>query len=76
MFVSFTVPVIFFGSVLYARVCFGMLAIQWPTLMRHWENVENSLPSYKSQREKSHLAYKIKIVSIIVMTLSLGIFSI
>lgn len=52
-----------------------MLAIQWPKLMQLWENVENSLPSYKSQREKSNLAHKIKIITIIVMTLSLGIFS-
>lgn len=40
--------------------------------MQHWEKVENSLPAYTNLQEKSKLAYKIKIITIIVMTLSLG----
>lgn len=66
------VPVIFNTSSSYARICFFILAIKWPALMMHWQRVEKRLPHYETIREQSELAYKIKMTSIIVMTLSLG----
>lgn len=66
------VPVIFFVIVVYARICFGWLAIQWPSLMAKWERVEQMLPPLSCQMAKSRLARKIKMITIVVMTLSLG----
>lgn len=68
----YAVPVIFYTSSSYARICFIVLAIKWPMLMKHWQRVEKKMPPYKSIREQSELAYKIKMTAIIVMTLSLS----
>lgn len=53
-------------------ICFGHLATKWPALMLKWENVEKQLPRYKTQNEKRQLAYRIKMLTIVVMLLSLG----
>lgn len=66
------VPVIFYVSVLYIRFSFGRLARNWPELMQHWERVENALPAYNTQAERQRLAYRIKMLSITVLTLSLS----
>lgn len=66
------VPVIFYVSVMYIRFAFVRLARHWPTLMLHWERVERELPAYTTQIERQRLAYHIKMVSIVVLTLSLA----
>lgn len=40
--------------------------------MKQWEAIENILPQRNNQRDKSKLAHQIKMITIIVMTLSLG----
>lgn len=70
--ISITVPIIFYTSCTYARICFVILAMQWPALMTYWRKVEKKLPPYESIRERAELAYKIKMTSIIIMTLSLS----
>lgn len=67
-----TVPVIFYTSSSYARICFIILAIKWPALMMQWRKVEKKLPPHETIRQRSELAHKIKMTSIIIMTLSLS----
>lgn len=66
------VPIIFYVSVLYIRFCFGRMARRWPELMRHWARVEQQMPALQTHMERQRLAYRIKIVSIVVMTMSLA----
>lgn len=72
-FYSYTVPVIFYVSNAYAMICFAKLASKWPELMQSWEDVErNLLTLRKPTINKGRLAYKIKIISAVVMGLSLA----
>ena len=48
------------------------LARKWPELMRHWDEVERVLPGIRTETEKTVLANKIKMITVIGMTLSLG----
>lgn len=54
-------------------VCFTKLAIKWPALMRSWEDVEKVLPQIRAELDKGRLAYKIKMISIVVLIISLCI---
>lgn len=71
-----SVPVIFYSSVVYSMICFGYLATKWPALMAQWEQVEQRLPVLRSFKERGRLAYRVRMITIIVMTLSLGTHSI
>lgn len=54
-------------------ICFAKLASKWPELMRTWEDVEESLPALQmSTIKKGELAYKIRVISTLILTLSLG----
>lgn len=66
------VPVIFYFSNTYTIISFVVLAKKWPGLMKQWLKVESALPKYSTVNEKRMLAYKIKIISITIMTLSLS----
>lgn len=68
----FSVPIVFYVSNAYAMICFMKLAISWPKLMEAWENVERNLAMLtKPVANKGKLAYKIRIISIIVLLTSL-----
>lgn len=68
----FAVPVIFYVSNAYAMICFAKLARRWPELMQSWENVERNLrPLGKPLINRWQLAYKIKIISTLVLAMSL-----
>lgn len=70
-FCARTVPMIFFSSVVYAMVCFFLLAKKWPALMIEWDKIENGLPKLRSQFDKQKLANQVKMVTIIMMMMSL-----
>lgn len=70
------VPVIFMSSNAYGIMCFWRLAINWPALMTQWEAVESKLPKHSSELEKYKLAYSIKMISLVVMLVSLSKFSV
>lgn len=53
-------------------IFFGCLATKWPALMAKWENVEKQLPANRTQQDKRQLAHRIRMVALIVMSLSLG----
>lgn len=40
--------------------------------MVHYEWVENQLPKFRTQNDRRRLGYKIKMIALVVMTLSLG----
>ncbi|XP_055641419.1 gustatory receptor for sugar taste 64f-like [Toxorhynchites rutilus septentrionalis] len=61
----------FYTYNLYATYCFILVARKWPAMIRKWCEVEQLLPSSTNILERGQLAYKIKMVSILVMTLSL-----
>lgn len=65
------VPVVFYGSIVFAMFSFERLAFQWPELMQQWHSIESKLPAYKTERERSRLSYRIKMITLVVMLLSL-----
>ncbi|XP_037048444.1 uncharacterized protein LOC119082852 [Bradysia coprophila] len=66
------VGVVFYVSNCIARVFFMSLAMKWPELMQQWQKIEQKIPIFESQRDKSVLAYKIKMISLVVMLLSMS----
>lgn len=65
-------PVIFYGSNAYAMICFAKLASKWPELMKSWEDVERNLPLLtKRVINKGQLAFKIQMISTVVIVTSL-----
>lgn len=71
----FAVPAVFYMLVVYGMYRFLQIAQKWPSLMQQWELVENGLPKWRSQHEKRQLAFKIKIVAIVVLLSTLGEYS-
>ncbi len=39
--------------------------------MQQWQKVEDGIPPFETQKEKSVLAFKIKMITIVVMLLSM-----
>ena len=66
--------IIFYGYNLVGLGCFMSLARKWPKLMQKWTKVDMELPPLKTIYEKSALAYKIRMISLIIMTMSLSKF--
>lgn len=66
------VPIIFYVSVLYIRLCFALLARRWPSLMRQWARVERQMPPLTALADQQRLAYRIKMLAITVLTMSLA----
>lgn len=53
-------------------ICFLELATKWPKLMHKWHEVEKFLPQLKTELQRQKLAYKIKIVTMVIMFGSMG----
>lgn len=60
----------FYTYNLYATYCFILVARKWPAMIMKWYEVEQLLPQSINILERGQLAYKIKMVSTLVMTLS------
>jgi gustatory receptor len=56
----------------FSILCFLELARKWPTLMAKWNEVEKFLPQLKYQMDKQKLAYEIKMVSFVILFISMG----
>lgn len=69
-FINFTFDI----SNLVSLVCFLELARKWPALMNKWHEVEKFLPQLKYQMDKQKLAYEIKMVSFVILLMSMGEF--
>ncbi|XP_036337011.1 gustatory receptor for sugar taste 64f-like [Rhagoletis pomonella] len=65
-------PLIFRMSIIVVCISAIVLARKWPALMLYWDEMESDLPEYLTQMEKGRLAYRIKIVTIVAMMLSLA----
>lgn len=68
------VPIIFYGSNAIIVMRFLVLARHWPSLMEYWTEIESKLPKFLSEFEKRKLSYKVSIITITVMMLSLSKF--
>uniref|UniRef100_A0A182JEB1 Gustatory receptor n=1 Tax=Anopheles atroparvus TaxID=41427 RepID=A0A182JEB1_ANOAO len=66
------VTAFFYTYNLYAMFRFGQLAKRWPALMVKWTRIDQTLPPQKDEFERATLGYRIKLCSILVMTLSLS----
>ncbi|KAI8118769.1 Gustatory receptor for sugar taste 64f [Lucilia cuprina] len=64
-------PLIFRICIITFIVCSLSLARKWPDLMVYWYEIEQKLPPYNSQFQKSRMAYKIRMVTLVGMMLSL-----
>ncbi|KAJ6635417.1 Gustatory receptor for sugar taste 64f, partial [Pseudolycoriella hygida] len=65
------VPVVFYTLNSFARIFFLLLAIKWPSLMQQWQEVESKLPAFETQIGRAALAFRIKMVALVVMLLSI-----
>lgn len=52
--------------------CFLELAAKWPNLMMKWNEVEKFLPKLQYQMDKQKLAFRIKMVSVLILFISMG----
>lgn len=66
------INVIFNFTNLLTIVCFLELATKWPELMQKWSEVEKFLPQLKYQLDKQKMAYEIKMVSLVILFMSMG----
>lgn len=66
------VNVIFDASNMISILCFLELARKWPDLMMKWYEVEKFLPQLKYQMDKQKMAYEIKMVSFMILFISMG----
>lgn len=66
------VNLIFDTTNVASLIFFLELAGKWPELMVKWNELENFLPQLKYQMDKQKLAYKIKMVSIMILCISMG----
>lgn len=57
---------------LLSFICFLELATKWPALMTKWNELENFMPQYKYQMDKQKMAYEIKMVSFMILFISMG----
>lgn len=57
---------------LISLFCFLELARKWPQLMLKWNEVEKFLPQLKYQMDKQKMAYEIKMVSFMILFISMG----
>ncbi|XP_037906238.1 uncharacterized protein LOC119648542 [Hermetia illucens] len=64
-------PIIFQGSCLCVCGMFANLARKWPGLMRKWHDIEVQLPDHQSQMHRAALAYKIKMIVLLTVVMSL-----
>lgn len=62
----------FDGTNFISLLCFLQLAKKWPNLMRQWYRMEKFLPELKYQFDKQKMAYKIKMVSLIILFSSMS----
>lgn len=68
------INVVFDSTNMISLICFLKLATEWPRLMKKWNEVEKFLPELRFQMDKQKLAYEIKMVSIVIASMSLGRF--
>lgn len=66
------INIIFDSSNLLSILCFLELARKWPNLMLKWYEVEKFLPQLKYQMDKQKMAYEIKMVSFMILFISMG----
>uniref|UniRef100_A0A182G0C2 Gustatory receptor n=2 Tax=Anopheles albimanus TaxID=7167 RepID=A0A182G0C2_ANOAL len=66
------VTAFFYCYNLYGMYRFWKLAKSWPGLMVKWTHVDDSLPTQRNEFDRAILAHRIKVCSILVMTLSLS----
>ncbi|KAH8281278.1 hypothetical protein KR018_007455 [Drosophila ironensis] len=64
-------PIVFNASILIASWQFLHLATLWPSLMRHWAEVERRLPVYSSLLARARPVRRIRLVAFLLLALSL-----
>lgn len=67
------VTTIFYSSNLVTMILFLQLAQKWPGIMMRWHKVECNLPQQRTFFEVRRLSKRIKVVSLTVLSLSLGL---
>lgn len=63
--------VFFYSYNLYGMYRFLLLARKWPKLMQSWYDAEQTLPQMGNVVDRGALAWKIKMISLLVITMSL-----
>lgn len=68
----FSVSLIFYSSNFFGIIFFVEIARKWPNFIKLFESVENELPHYKIIADRYKLRRNIKLVTVIIMSLSLS----
>lgn len=64
----------FYSANFCGGILFVVIANSWVNLITHFEKVENRLAQYKIVSERSNSGKKIKVITILFMTLGLSKF--
>ncbi|XP_058977360.1 gustatory receptor for sugar taste 64e [Musca domestica] len=64
--------IMFYTSIFLIAIIFFRIAGKWPDLMQQWQQVERALPPQASERERSWLSHRIKMVMLVAVTCSLA----
>lgn len=64
-------PLVFYGSNLYAMVCFLLIARKFPAVMKKWVEVESSLPRVKNKQHQYIMTRKIRLAGIVFLITSI-----
>ncbi|EDW70117.2 gustatory receptor 64e, isoform C [Drosophila virilis] len=62
---------IFYGSIFAISLAFFQLATKWPAVALEWQMVESQLPKLRTEKERSALAFHIRMIILIAMMCSL-----
>ena len=65
------IPLVFNITNLFSFIAFFILGTRWQTLMLVWEETEKIAPP-RSQFDKHKLAYQMKMITIVILTVSLS----
>ncbi|XP_061387470.1 gustatory receptor for sugar taste 64e-like [Musca vetustissima] len=63
--------IMFYTSIFLIAIIFFRMAGKWPDLMQQWQQVERALPQQTSEKERSWLSHRIKMVMLVAITCSL-----
>lgn len=66
------VDCLFYLSNFLSLLCFYELGRNWKKLLQHFNRVETKSPLFKMQNQKRPLFYQVKVITLVVLTLSVS----
>lgn len=68
----FTVNSLFFATSCFGYISFLAIAMKWPELMRHWEDVELNLTTFHNYKQKRNQMLRIRYITFTILFFAFG----